>query len=45
LRRGDGVQARVIADCAPGPGALAVSPTLEDAYLDVLACERAGTTA
>jgi len=44
-RRGAGVQARVIADCAPGPGARAVSPTLEDAYLDVLARERAAAPA
>jgi ABC-type multidrug transport system ATPase subunit len=42
LRRGDGVQARVIASEAPGQGARAVAPTLEDAYLDALARERAG---
>jgi ABC-type multidrug transport system ATPase subunit len=45
MRRGDGVQARVIAAEAPGPGARPASPTLEDAYLDVLARERAGATA
>jgi ABC-2 type transport system ATP-binding protein len=45
MRRGDGVQARVIADSAPGPGARPASPTLEDAYLDVLARERAVATA
>jgi ABC-type multidrug transport system ATPase subunit len=45
LRRGGGVQARVIAAGAPGPGARAASPTLEDAYLDLLARERAGAPA
>jgi ABC-2 type transport system ATP-binding protein len=45
MRRGDGVQARVIATEAPGPGARAASPTLEDAYLDVLVRDRAGTAA
>ena len=44
MRRGDGVQARVIAAEAPGPGARAAPPTLEDAYLDVLARERTGAT-
>jgi ABC-type multidrug transport system ATPase subunit len=44
IRRGDGVQARVIADEAPGPGARPVPPTLEDAYLDALARQRAGAT-
>jgi ABC-type multidrug transport system ATPase subunit len=44
MRRGDGVQARVIAAEVPGPGARAAPPTLEDAYLDVLARERTGAT-
>jgi ABC-2 type transport system ATP-binding protein len=44
-RRGDGAQARVIANDPPGPGARPASPTLEDAYLDVLARDRAGATA
>jgi ABC-2 type transport system ATP-binding protein len=42
-RRGDGVQARVIADAAPAPDARPATPTLEDAYLDALARERNGT--
>jgi len=33
LRRSDGVLARVIHPTAPAPGARAVAPTLEDAYL------------
>jgi ABC-type multidrug transport system ATPase subunit len=45
MRRDDGVQARVIAAAAPGPSARAATPTLEDAYLDVLARERAGAAA
>jgi ABC-2 type transport system ATP-binding protein len=32
-RRGDGVHLRVIGETPPGPGAQAVPPTLEDAYL------------
>jgi ABC-2 type transport system ATP-binding protein len=43
VRRGEAVQARVIADEAPGPGARPVPPTLEDAYLDALSAVRAGT--
>jgi ABC-2 type transport system ATP-binding protein len=35
-RRADGVHLRVIADTPPSPGAIAVPPTLEDAYLHLL---------
>jgi hypothetical protein len=35
------VQARVIADAPPGPGARPATPSLEDAYLDTLARRRA----
>ena len=45
LRRGDGVQARVIAGTAPGAGARPATPSLEDAYLDALARVRAGGSA
>ena len=45
MRRDDGVQARVIAAGSPGPGARPAAPTLEDAYLDLLARERAGAAA
>ncbi len=41
LRRGEGVQARVIADRSPGVDARPAAPTLEDAYLDALARARA----
>ena len=44
-RRGDGVQARVIAGTAPGAGARPATPSLEDAYLDALARVRAGGSA
>jgi ABC-type multidrug transport system ATPase subunit len=33
LRRSDGVRVRAVAEEAPVPGAVAVSPNLEDAYL------------
>ena len=33
IHRSDGVHVRVVADESPGAGALAASPTLEDAYL------------
>jgi ABC-2 type transport system ATP-binding protein len=38
--RSDGVHARVVADAAPAPGARAVEPSLEDAYLAALAAHR-----
>ena len=38
--RSDGVHARVVADTAPAPGARAVEPSLEDAYLAALAAHR-----
>jgi ABC-2 type transport system ATP-binding protein len=38
--RSDGVHARVVADSAPAPGARAVEPSLEDAYLAALAAHR-----
>ena len=37
MHRGDRVQLRVLGARAPGAGALAVEPTLEDAYTDLLA--------
>jgi ABC-2 type transport system ATP-binding protein len=37
VRRSDGVHTRVVADGPPGPGASSVAPTLEDAYLHLLA--------
>jgi ABC-2 type transport system ATP-binding protein len=36
-RRSDGVHARVVSSVPPGDGAVAVSPTLEDAYLGLIA--------
>src|SRR5438477_3550333 len=33
IRQQDGVIVRIVADAAPGPGATAATPTLEDAYL------------
>jgi len=42
IRRADGVQLRVIAETAPDPAARLVTPTLEDAYLGVIAGEGAG---
>ncbi len=41
-RRSDGVHARVLAD-APPPGAHAVTPNMEDAYLFCMTRHRAGT--
>jgi len=38
--RGDGVHARVVADCAPGASARPLEPSLEDAYLNALARHR-----
>ena len=37
LRRSEGVQVRVVSDTPPAPGARAVTPTLEDAYLLAMA--------
>ena len=45
LRREGGVQARLIADGSPGPGARPANPTLEDVYHDTLARARAGEAA
>jgi ABC-type multidrug transport system ATPase subunit len=44
-RREGGLQARLISEGAPGPGARPASPTLEDAYLDTLARARAQAAA
>jgi len=38
--RADGVHARVVSDAAPSPGARQLEPSLEDAYLAVLATQR-----
>jgi ABC-2 type transport system ATP-binding protein len=38
--RSDGVHARVVADISPGPSARPLEPSLEDAYLAVLARQR-----
>ena len=40
--RSDGVHARVVADAAPNGAARALEPSLEDAYLAVLAAQRNG---
>ena len=40
-RRSDGVHVRVVSRAAPGPGAVSVPATLEDAYLDAVASQRA----
>jgi ABC-2 type transport system ATP-binding protein len=45
VRRADGVHVRAVSDFPPAAGAVAVPPTLEDAYLAVLAGERAGRAA
>ncbi len=37
VRRSDGVHVRAVADVPPGDGASSVAPTLEDAYLHLLA--------
>lgn len=41
-RRSDGVQIRVVAESPPASSAIAVAPTLEDAYLRCLSARRAG---
>jgi ABC-type multidrug transport system ATPase subunit len=43
--RNDGVHARVVAVSAPRPGARALEPSLEDAYLAALAAQRSGAAA
>ena len=43
--RSDGVHARVVADAAPNGAARALEPSLEDAYLAVLAEQRNGAAA
>jgi len=47
VRRGDGVHVRVVAAERPGAGAVAVAPSLEDAYLNCISLQRAsaGTAA
>jgi ABC-2 type transport system ATP-binding protein len=45
VRRADGVHVRAVSELPPAVGAVAVPPTLEDAYLAVLAGERAGRAA
>lgn len=42
VRTSAGVRCRVVADCAPTPGASPAVPTLEDAYLHHLANDRNG---
>ena len=42
--RSDGVHARVVADAAPNGPARALEPSLEDAYLAVLAAQRNGAS-
>jgi ABC-type multidrug transport system ATPase subunit len=36
IRRSDGVHVRIVSQQAPGSGAVAVSPNLEDCYLSLL---------
>jgi ABC-2 type transport system ATP-binding protein len=43
LRRAHGATVRVVADETPGPGARAVPPTLEDAYLTALSAKTAAS--
>jgi ABC-2 type transport system ATP-binding protein len=45
VRRGDGVHVRVVAAQKPGPDAGLVAPSLEDAYLNCIAAQRAGAAA
>jgi ABC-type multidrug transport system ATPase subunit len=45
VRRSDGVRVRAVSDFPPAPGAVPVPPTLEDAYLAMLAGERAAKAA
>jgi ABC-2 type transport system ATP-binding protein len=42
VRRGDGVHVRVVAAQRPGPDAVPVAPSLEDAYLNCISMQRAG---
>jgi ABC-type multidrug transport system ATPase subunit len=45
LRRGDGVQLRIVASQAPGADARPAVPSLEDAYLQLLQASRATVAA
>ena len=45
LRRADGVQLRAVAEAAPAANARPVEPTLEDAYLRLIAADREADTA
>ncbi len=45
VRRGDGVHVRVVAPQQPGPSAVLVAPSLEDAYLNCISIQRAGAAA
>src|SRR5580658_4218209 len=45
VRRGDGVLVRVVAAQRPGPSAVLVAPSLEDAYLNCISLQRAGAAA
>jgi ABC-2 type transport system ATP-binding protein len=45
VRRGDGVHVRVVAAQRPGPSAVLVAPSLEDAYLNCISMQRAGAAA
>ncbi len=45
VRRADGVHARLVSEGPPAAGAVAVPPTLEDAYLHQMAAARAGAAA
>src|SRR5271156_5791851 len=42
VRRGDGVHVRVVAAQRPGPSAVLVAPSLEDAYLNCISMQRGG---
>jgi len=45
VRRADGVHVRIVAVQQPGSDALAVTPTIEDAYLHCITSKRAGVAA
>jgi ABC-2 type transport system ATP-binding protein len=45
VRRADGVHVRIVAVQQPGSDALAVTPTIEDAYLHCITSQRAGVAA
>jgi ABC-type multidrug transport system ATPase subunit len=45
VRTGEGVRLRIVAESAPAAGAQSAAPTLEDAYLHVIAEHRNGSAA